>query len=93
MVDQANAGIWLETLDMKSIVLEVCNNAATSRCSVYTDLLGHYKIFNVVEPDESSLHVCESYWIFDLYIQLLQAYFIPVYCFSHSSDIRQHEVI
>jgi len=48
MVDRANAGIWSETLDMNSVVIEFCNSAATSRCLVYTDVLGHYKILHVL---------------------------------------------
>jgi len=33
---------------MKSVMIEFCNNAATSRYLVYTDLLGHYKILRVL---------------------------------------------
>ena len=46
LVDQANVGS--ETLDMKSFVIEFCNNAATSRYLVCTDLLRHYKILQVL---------------------------------------------
>jgi hypothetical protein len=54
---------------IKKVVIEFCNSAATSRCLVYADLLGHYKILHVLlNWMWSSLHVCESYEMFDLYI-------------------------